>query len=468
MGRTLPLIEPAAAGGACCAACAAAPVLAQAASPAAAPRVALPVIQPARPTGRGVDRRVTFAGLLVAAALLALAALTAIGSAVGGTVWLPLHLAMAGAAGTAIAAVLPFFTAALAGVAPARAGLRIAAIALVSGGAGAAGLGMTSGTAWLAASGGAVYVVGIAAVAAVALLPLRAALGFRFRLVHLAYAAALTQVGIGVALATAMLAGWPPVAGAWAALKPAHAWLNVFGFLTLVVAATLVHLAPTVAGARIRPRRSAWLALTGLAIGAPLVAIGFTWSWDIVARMGALVDLAGGAALVVHGAAVRRERGQWSGDAGWHRFASLSVSAAPAWLVVALAIATGRILWFGAAPIAWSVESLAVPLVAGWIGQVLIGSWTHLVPAIGPGDQAAHALQRRWLGRGATPRWLAWNGGVALATVGMLAGNGGLAAAGGALLSTALLAAFGLLVLSVVGARSTVGSPGVQGTSGPI
>ncbi|MDO8483494.1 MAG: hypothetical protein Q7S35_00965, partial [Candidatus Limnocylindrales bacterium] len=434
MGRTLPLIEPEAVGGACCAACGAEQAPAQAASPAAAPRVALPVIQPARPTGRGVDRRVTFAGLLVAAALLALAALAAIGSAVGGTVWLPLHLAVAGAAGTAIAAVLPFFTAALAGVAPARAGLRIAAIALVAGGSVAAGLGMTSGTAWLAASGGAAYGVGSVAVAAVAFLPLRAALGFTFRLVHLAYAAALTQVGIGVALATAMLAGWAPVTGAWTALKPAHAWLNVFGFVTLVVAASLIHLAPTVAGARIRPRRSASVALIGLMAGAPLVAVGLAAGWDVVARAGALAEIVGGTALAIHGAAVQRDRGQWASDPGWHRFAGLSLVAAPAWLLVALAISAGRILWLGALPAAWSVGLVALPLMAGWIGQVLIGAWTHLVPAIGPGDQAAHAVQRRWLGRSSTPRWLAWNGGVALGTGGLLAGNDALTAAGGALL----------------------------------
>lgn len=409
----------------------------------------LPVVQRSRPIVRGDDRRITFAGLLVAAALLALAALTAIGSAIGGTVWLPLHLAMAGAAGTAIAAVLPFFTTALARVAPAPPSLRVGAIGLISGGSLLAGLGMSTGQSRLAAIGGAAYICGLLALAGAAFLPLRATIGFRLRLVHLAYGVALAQVGAGVALATAMLTGWAPVAGAWAALKPAHAWLNVFGFVALVVAASLIHLAPTVAGARIRPRRSASVTLIGLMTGAPLVALGLAAGWDIVARAGALVELVGGAALAIHGAAVQRDRGQWTSDPGWHRFAGLSLLAAPAWLLVALAIGAGRILWLGATPAAWSVGLLAVPLVAGWIGQVLVGAWTHLVPAIGPGDQAAHAVQRRWLGRGATPRWLIWNGGVALGTVGVLAGNDVMTAAGGALLGTALLGGLGLLVVSV-------------------
>ncbi len=106
---------------------------------------------------------------------------------------------------------------------------------------------------------------------------------------------------------------------------------------------------------------------------------------------------------------------------------------------------------------AWDVRLLAVPLVAGWIGQVLVGSWTHLVPAIGPGDQARHAVQRRWLGRVATSRWLLWNGGVALATVGLLAGWDAVAATGGTALGGLPRRLLGLLVASIAGGRSAGG-----------
>lgn len=404
---------------------------------------------PRPPIVRGVDRWITFAGLLTAASLLALAGLAAIGSAPGGTVWLPLHLAMAGAAGSAIAAVLPFFTTALARAAPAHPALRVAGVGFIAGGAVLAGLGMSGGRAGYAAIGGAVYVAGLVAVAASAFMPLRAAIGFRLRIVPLAYAVALAQVGVGVTLATAMLAGWTPVTGAWAALKPAHAWLNVFGFVTVVVAASLIHLAPTVAGSRIRSRGSATVALASLMAGAPLVALGMAAGWDVLAGVGALVELVGAAALAFHGAAVQRDRGRWTSDPAWHRFAGLSLLAAPAWLLVALTIGAGRILWLGATPAAWSVGLLAMPLVAGWVGQVLVGAWTHLVPAIGPGNQAIHAIQRRWLGRGYAPRWLAWNGGVALGTIGLLTGNSGLSAAGGAAFGAALVSALGLLVATL-------------------
>lgn len=389
------------------------------------------MLNPAGPTiSRGTDRRITFAGLVIAAALLGAAGLSAIGATGGGTIWLPLHLAMAGGAGTAIASVLPFFTTALAQVAPAAPARRIASIGLVSGGSIVAGIGMSAADSDLAAIGGVVYLGGLLALALAAFRPLQAALGFRLRLVHLAYAAAIAQVVVGVALATTMLAGWTPVGASWAALKPAHAWLNVFGFLIVVVAASLVHLAPTVAGTRIRPRRSADVALLALIAGAPVVALGMATGSDVVARTGAVVELAGVIALAVYSASVHRDRGAWTSDPGWHRFAGLSLLAAPAWLLVTVVIAAGRILWLGASPATWSVTLLAVPLVAGGIGQVLVGAWTHLVPAIGPGDQTRHARQRAVLGRLSSVRWVALNGGVALASVGVIAGADGLLAVG--------------------------------------
>ena len=98
-------------------------------------RRGLPIIELAglaagrTPISRGADRRVTAAGLVAAGAFLAAAVLATIlpDSARRGT-WLPLHLALAGGAGTAIASMMPFFAAALAAAAPVDARLRSAAI----------------------------------------------------------------------------------------------------------------------------------------------------------------------------------------------------------------------------------------------------------------------------------------------------------------------------------------------------
>lgn len=264
LDRDLPLVEPVD-NGACCAACA----LRQAPpEPALAPRFevtsdprAVEHLRAQRPTiARDTDRRITLAGVLLAAGFLGLAGLGAAGMTSGRTIWLPLHLALGGAAGTAIAAVLPFFTTALGRVGPARPALRVATIGLVAGGAGLAAIGLSAGSPNVASAGGACYLAGLVGVSAAAFMPLRTSLGFQLRLVHAAYAAALAQAAVGVSLATASLAGWAAVADSWMSLKPAHAWLNVCGFVTVVIAASLVHLAPTVAGVRIRPGRSAVVA----------------------------------------------------------------------------------------------------------------------------------------------------------------------------------------------------------------
>ena len=438
-----PAIERVAADEPCCDACAAAGPMRTRPAPAA--RTAPGSVS------RADDRRTTFGGLLIAASFLVLALAATLLGVLGGsaTFWPALHLVLAGAAGTAIASVLPVFTAALARVAPAAPGLRGGAIVLVSSGALAVTIGWSAGFPSLAVVGGCAYLGGLGLTAAAAFLPLRATLGRPPRLVVAAYAAALAQVAIGVTLATSMVGGWGPVVGAWGALKPAHAWLNLFGFLSVVVAATLLHLAPTVAGGRIRTRSSATVALLGLAVGAPLIAVGSAVGWDAIARIGAAIELVGAWALAVHALAVRRDRGRWTTDAGWHAFTGLSLLAAPAWFLLATAIAAGRVLWLGASPAAWSVTVIAVPFALGWTAQVLIGSWTHIVPAIGPGDQAAHAAQRRRLGWAGTIRVLAWNIAVAVLTLGILAETTPLIAIGAVGVTACLIAALALLAGSI-------------------
>jgi nitrite reductase (NO-forming) len=280
--------------------------------------------------------------------------------------------------------------------------------------------------------------------------PLRGSLAPRRRVIGAAYAVALAEVAAGVVLATAMLAGYSPVVERWALLKPAHAWLNVFGFLSVVIATSLIHLAPTVAGGRIRERASAIVAISALLVGAPLVALGFALGSDPVARLGALVELAGALSLAAHGLAVQHDRAQWTIGPDWHRMAGWSLASGPVWFLVAATMAAGRVLALGASPAAWSLELLAAPLVLGWLVQVLIGSWTHLVPAIGPGDQARHAAQRAILGRLATARVVLLNGGVALLVAGGVSGVPTLFVAGAAGCLTAVAVALAVLVEAAI------------------
>ena len=320
---------------------------------------------------------------------------------------------------------MPFFSASLSAAPPAPSPLRLATLALLAGGAiGIASRAAVGGGA-LPVLGGAAYLAGIVALFAATFLPLRNALGPRRPLVSLAYGAALAEVLAGAALATLFLGGWLPVVGSWAGLKPAHAWLNVLGFVSLVVTGTLIHLLPTVLGGRMQPRTSSVVAVSGLVVGAPLVALGFAISGgpgpaaDLIARSGALVMLAGAVGLAGFAGVAVRDRGRWTTEAGWHRLTSSSLVAAVGWFALAVSLAAGRVLIKGATLAGWSVVDVAAPLVLGWVVQALVASWSHLLPSIGPGDPPAHGRQRRLLGRFATARLAGYNVGTALLAVGL-------------------------------------------------
>jgi len=440
------------------------------AGPAGAPAIgaaggAMISLQPRRePIRRDADRRITAAGLAVSATFLALA----IGSAFLPAperrgAWLPIHLALPGAATVAIGAVLPFFIAALAAARPGRPVVRIAVLGLLASGALAVSGGVGLGSGPLATAGGLLFIAGLVGLGWLLVSILGGALGPQRGLLPRAYAAAIANVIVGASLATLYVAGWTPILEAWGGLKPAHAWLNVFGFVGLVISATLVHLYPTVLGTRISLRPSVRLALGGLGAGPATVALGYLVGSDPVARAGALVVLAGAAALLWFLGQAHRARGRWTTDAAWHRFSSWSLAAGAAWYAVGIALAAARVLAAGADPAGWAIDLVAAPLVIGFVLQVLVGSWTHLLPAVGPGDQPLHARQRTALAIAANARLAALNAGVGLLAIGLPTGLTPLVAAGGLAAAGALSAGVGLfaralLVGSGRGGRSLFGA----------
>lgn len=334
--------------------------------------------------------------------------------------WLPLHLAMAGGAGTAIAAMVPFFVAALAVAQPASAVLRGGSIALVAAGATLAAGGRAAGVPELAALGALLDVAGFAGVGIATALPLRRPGGPRRPVTEAAYLAALANVLLGVSLAGLFLGGSAGIGSSWGALKPAHGWLNVFGFVCLVIAGTLIHFAPTVSGSRIRRRPSGVVAVAGLAAGAPLVALGYATGMAVVAQLGGLATLVGATALAIHGLQAHRDRSGWTTEWAWHTITAGSLLLAPVWLVVAAAIAAARLVADGADPAGWRLSELMAPLVLGFVGQVLAGALSFLVPAVSPGPPQRHARQRARLARFAILRIVTLNVGVGLLALGGL------------------------------------------------
>lgn len=115
----------------------------------------------------------------------------------------------------------------------------------------------------------------------------------------------------------------------------------------------------------------------------------------------------------------------------WHLLAGTG------WFALAVAVALAELV--GGRPLAgWTLGPLAVPLVAGWMLQELVGSWTHLAPSVTPGDAAGHAAQRRVLAAASRLRPIAWNAGVAATWAGLALGTTPVAVAGGAALGSAV------------------------------
>lgn len=412
-----------------------------------------------RPDGRGLlarraaDRRVTALGISLAAGYVALTVVSLLLPAAArmGS-WLPLHLLLAGAAATAIAGVMPFFSAGVASVPPAPTSIRLLGVLGIASGAALVVLVRIIGqgaidNGLLGALAGAAYLVGIAGVALATLLPLRAALGARRVMLAVSYGIALSCLAIGALIGTLAIAGWSPALGAWDVLRPTHAWINVFGFLSLVIGASLLHLLPTVAGTRIERTPTSMLVLVGLMTGPLTVAVGFVLRVTPLVLVGAALVVAAAFALVWHAVTVLRRRGRWTTDLPWHRFVQGSLVAAVAWFAIGSVLAAEVVAGAGATARGWDSGVVAGPLALGWAAQALVGSWSHLVPSVGPGGPEVHARQRVILGRWATARVVVAQVGIALVSLGVPMGDdrlvqGGLVLVGAcAIVAVALVAA---------------------------
>jgi nitrite reductase (NO-forming) len=392
---------------------------------------------------RGRDRRIAIAGAVLAAVLL-LAALVALAlpSGVGRGPWLPLHLALAGGASLAIAAVLPFFSTTLSAAPPAPTPLRVAAMLLVAAGALVAVVGYPSGMSALAAVGAVVFATGFAITGIAAFRPLARARRALPRLVLASYAVALIDVILGAGLVALYLAGWAPIVSTWPLGMVAHAWLNLLGFVSLTIAATLVHLLPTVLGTRIATRRSSLISVVGLIVGAPLVAAGMLLQGlagaepgtavhglaDLLSRAGALGLIAGAAGLAVFAGTTWRRRGRWTTDRDWHRWIVGGLGSSITWFVVAALAAGIPVILLGADASTWSPATVAPLLVGGWLALAVLGSIGHLLPSIGPGGPVRHARQRVGLGRAAGIRLILLDGGVVVALLAGITSAASLAA----------------------------------------
>lgn len=360
--------------------------------------------------------------------------------------WAGLHLALAGAAMVAVGTFMPHFGVTLAGSVAEPASLRLGGVVALAAGAALVVIGVVTRAVVVTLPGAGLLWLGLAITAWTTLRPGLRPLARRHPIAQLAYAVALLDVAIGISLPVLLLLGWEPAVAGWAHLKPAHVWLNLFGFVSLTISATLVYLYPTIVGARIRATPSLALMVAGGVVGPPLVAASAIIGASPLAVVGAAITMAGAGGQVTYALDAWRRRGRWTTDTGWHRLTAGHLSAAMVWYLVAVATAAVGIANDGPAPTGWSLGALAVPLVAGWSLQVLVGAWTHLLPAVGSTDPARRAHQRAVLGTAALPRLVAWNAGALLGWVGIATGVLPLAVAGMAVFIGAVAVVIGLLL----------------------
>ena len=223
---------------------------------------------------------------------------------------------------------------------------------------------------------------------------LRHALPGRFRITVRYYVAAAACVPVGASL------------GAWLArglddewdgrVLVAHSMVMVLGWLGLTVTGTLVTLWPTMLRTRMddRAERLARQSLLVLVGGVAVLAGGALAGVRLVALSGLVGYAAGllwwGRALV---APARK--------APPRRFATVSVSAALGWGIVALALVGWRLAtaptW---ADVADGYGTVAAVVAVGFAAQLLFGALSHLIPVVlggGPSVvRAATAAFDRW------------------------------------------------------------------------
>lgn len=240
---------------------------------------------------------------------------------------------------------------------------------------------------WPVVLAGGLLVAAVALVHATDLLRfLRAALPARFEITVHYYVVAAVLLAVGVGLGVAMANSALPGSLAQR-FRTAHAVLNLFGWIGLMVLGTLVTLWPTMLRTRMADgvERAARRGLPGLLAGLGVAVIGALSASPQILGIGAFVFLAAaGVVLWPHLDEIRRKR---PAD-----FATLSVLCGVVWLIGALGYAAIGLLAARSWAAADAVTAAVAPaLLAGFLVQVLFGSLAYLIPVVIGGRASALA-----------------------------------------------------------------------------
>ncbi len=322
-------------------------------------------------------------------------------------VWLPLHLALAGAVSAAISGAMQNFVLALTATPSPSTGLVLGQFGLVTAGAGLVALGRVLGSDAALAVGGACFLAGVATLGWIVLHAWRRALNRRHPLPVTMYVAAILAMLVGGTLGTLVGSGVVHDAETWVGMRRAHATLNVLGWVSLTIAGTLVTLLPTVLRIRM-PSWHGWTTVGLLVCGVTAMAAGLALGLGAVAGAGGIAYLAGALGVAWLATKAMRTPRTWPVPvAAKHLLLALG------WFVVgslALAVALLR----GPGAFTAFRETFLVVFVGGWTVQTLLGAWQYLLPMARPGHPDERRRQLAAIELGGALQLSALNAGVAL------------------------------------------------------
>ena len=319
-------------------------------------------------------------------------------------VWLPLHLALAGAVSVAIAGAMQNFALTLSAAPDADPRIVWTQFSTANVAALLVAVGYPTEIGWLVAAGGVLFEAAVGVLAWLVARARRLGLNRRHLLPFAMYAAAIVAALAGGTLGAVVGSRVVDDPQTWLELRRAHLTLNLLGWASLTIAGTLVTLLPTV----LRIRMPAWHgAASGalLVTGVAAIALGLGFGVRPVAIAGAVVYAAGALGLAWMAVKAFRMPRSWPVPV-----AAKHLMCALAWFVIGAMV----LPWMLADDLTGSRDLLLAIFVCGWVLQTLLGAWQYLLPMARPG----HPDERRgWLAAietGGTVQVLALNVGVAL------------------------------------------------------
>jgi nitrite reductase (NO-forming) len=298
--------------------------------------------------------------------------------------WLPVHLAMLGAASQAIVGGQLMFTTTLGLSRGPKRSQSLLQLSLINIGAGLVVGGRLWDVQWLLAIGASLFVMTTGWVSLQVHLLWRRSVNRRFAITGTFYRLAGLSILLGASIGAALGIGALDEPSSYVAHRGVHMTLNLLGWAGLTIIGTAITLLPTILHVRAPQLRmvrgTPWLMFGGLAV----LSAGATLTENIISLVGIAlygVGLAGFAMYLRQVLSTARRRRVPT--------AALHVLAALSWLLVTTTMVA---VSFGRGDASLTRDVLVVGGVVGFVFQALLGASSFLLPSTRP----PLPQRRRW------------------------------------------------------------------------